>query len=61
MRVKHVQFGLPGDIPFCGDVDYDGADEIIVYRPSSNTCHILLDNNSWSTEERIISVCRISY
>jgi len=58
MRVKHVQFGLPGDYPFCGDVDYDGADEIMVYRPSTDACHISLYNEQWPTAgERIIHNC----
>jgi len=58
MKVKHVQFGLPGDIPFCGDIDGDGADEIILYRPSTDACHTSLDNEPWPTaRERIIHNC----
>jgi len=58
MPVKNVQFGLPGDYPFCYDVDSDGADEIIVYRPSTDACHISLYNESWPTSgERIVYNC----
>ena len=32
-------FGAPGDVPFVGDFDGDGIDEVGLYRPSSGlTC-----------------------
>jgi len=55
---KEIQWGLPGDIPFVGDFDYDGRVEIAVYRPSTDNCHLSLYNESWPSKgERIIPRC----
>jgi len=56
-RLYIIQFGLSGDIPIPADYDYDGIDEVAVYRPSTGECHISLDNKSWP-DGAIVVPCR---
>jgi len=35
-----TQFGLPGDIPFAGDIDGDGFDDLCVFRPLAFTVFV---------------------
>ena len=57
--VKRIKWGKRGDIPFSGDLDNDGIDEIAVYRPSTDKCHISLNNEPWpSRYEHIVNNCK---
>ncbi|MCC6428628.1 MAG: hypothetical protein IT435_17640 [Phycisphaerales bacterium] len=41
-RYANPQFGLPGDIPMVGDVNADGRDDLMVFRPSSKRVFVNL-------------------
>ena len=43
----HIQFGLAGDIPVIGDVNGDGRDDVLVYRPSVSKLYV----NLWEAED----------
>ena len=43
-----VTFGVPGDIPFSGDLDGDGVGDLMVFRPSDNRVYInLYESGRW--------------
>lgn len=39
-RYASPQFGLPGDLPICGDLNGDGKGDIAVFRPSNNQVYV---------------------
>lgn len=48
--VRHVQWGVPGDVRVPGDYDRDGKTDIAVYRPSTGVSFIT--RSSTSTVQR---------
>lgn len=45
--IQIVQFGLPGDIPLCGDVTGDGLADLMVFRPSSSVLYVNESENGY--------------
>lgn len=51
-KIRRTPFGIVGDIPFAGDWDGDGLDEIGVYRPTSKLFLVdVTGNGRWERSE----------